>query len=80
MTTRRGGRNRSPETESPRSHSYRNLRHPFAPQRVFSDDAIANIHAMALRVLSELGLKILHPEARTILKSAGALVDEATQM
>ncbi len=80
MAERRGGRQRPANSETPRSHAYRQLRHPFAPQSVFSDDAIANIHAMALRLLSELGLKILHPEARALFKSAGALVDEASEM
>ncbi|MEP0940197.1 MAG: trimethylamine methyltransferase family protein [Rhizobiaceae bacterium] len=81
---RRGGRARHKIEAlaeiSLRSHSYRQLRHPFQPQRVFSDDGIANIHNMALRVLRELGIKILHDEARTIFEMAGALVDHDSQM
>ncbi len=82
MTTRTGRRARHTKDTStpPRSHGYRQLRHPFAPQRVFSDDAIADIHEMALRALSELGMKILLPEARGIFAKAGALVDEDSQM
>ncbi|TIT01355.1 MAG: trimethylamine methyltransferase, partial [Mesorhizobium sp.] len=38
------------------------------------------IHDTALRVLEELGVKVLLPEARTILARAGALVDEDSQM
>ena len=56
------------------------MRHPFQPQRIFSDDGIANIHNMALWVLRELGLKILYPEARQRFETAGALVDHQTQM
>jgi len=64
----------------PRSLAYRQLEHPFEPQRVFTDDAIANIHSTALKVLQELGIKILLPEARQIFATAGALVDDKNQM
>ncbi len=51
------------------------LSHPFAPQSLFSDDAIAAIHEMALKVLEELGMKILLEEAVELYRSAGASVD-----
>jgi trimethylamine--corrinoid protein Co-methyltransferase len=54
------------------------LRNPFAPQRVFSDDRVAAIHAAALRVLQELGVRVLLPEARRLFALAGAFVDEDT--
>jgi len=57
-----------------RAPNYRQLRHPFKPQTVFSDDEVQNIHNTALRVLQELGLKILLPEAREIFAAAGARV------
>ena len=63
-----------------RSDSYRQLRHPFTPQSVFSDDAVHRIHGTALRVLQELGIKILLPEARGIFRDAGALVDDDSMM
>ncbi|SFL95703.1 trimethylamine methyltransferase family protein [Shimia aestuarii] len=55
---------------------WRQLRHPFAPHALFSDDEIAGIHAMALRLLEELGLSILLKEARDILAIGGASVEE----
>lgn len=63
-----------------RTARYRQLRHPYTPQRVFSDNAITRIHQMALKVLAELGMKILLPEARQIFKTGGALVDESREM
>ena len=63
-----------------RSDSYRQLKHPFKPQSVFSDDAVHRIHQTALRVLQELGIKILLPEARRIFRDAGALVDDDSMM
>ncbi|MEL6996615.1 MAG: trimethylamine methyltransferase family protein [Pseudomonadota bacterium] len=78
----RRGRNRGgSDTPVPnRSERYRQLRHPFEPQRVFSDDRVADIHATALRVLSELGIKILLEEARKLFARAGASVDETDLM
>lgn len=84
MSARRGGRGRNPKTASdnpaPRSENYRRLRHPFEPQKVFSDDAVADIHAMALRVVEELGIKVLLPEARDLYSSHGAIVDTDSDM
>lgn len=59
-----------------RQPNYRQLRHPFEPQTVFSEDEIADIHETALRVLEELGIKVLLPEAREIFAQAGARVED----
>ena len=66
-------------TES-RSRRYRELRVPFAPWRVFSDDRVEALHSAALGILEEQGLKVLSEGARTRYRLAGATVDEATQM
>jgi trimethylamine--corrinoid protein Co-methyltransferase len=79
-TKRRGGRSRPTTSGTPRSHSYRQLQHPFTPQAIFSEDGVARIHEMALRVVQDLGIKILLPEARQIFEAAGALVDHDTQI
>ncbi|MEZ5805984.1 MAG: trimethylamine methyltransferase family protein [Rhizobiaceae bacterium] len=63
-----------------RSPDYRQLRNSFMPQRVVSDDEISSIHETAFQVLEDLGIKVLLPEARAYFASAGALVDDATQM
>ncbi len=63
-----------------RPTAYRQLRNPFEPQRVFSDDAVAAMHENALKVNETLGVKVLLPEARALFRQAGALVDEDTQM
>jgi trimethylamine--corrinoid protein Co-methyltransferase len=63
-----------------RRPDYRSLRNPFRPQPIFTDEQVAKIHDTSLRVLEELGMKILLPEARAIHRAAGALVDEDSQM
>ena len=59
-----------------RQVNYNALKNPFTPQNVFSEDEVAAIHDTALRVVEELGLKVLLPEARAIYAHAGARVDD----
>jgi len=77
-TKRSGGRKKAHEKSltPTRKPNYRQLRHPFAPQTIFSEDEIFNIHETALKVLEELGIRVLLPEARDIFKKAGARVQE----
>ena len=83
----RGERRRRSNREGPavgepvkRDVNYRQLRNPFPPMDVFSADQIADMHETALRMLEELGMKVLLPEARRIFASGGARVDEGSQM
>jgi len=58
-----------------RAPNYRQLTHPFEQQTMFSEDEVQAIHSAALRVIEELGLKVLLPEAREIFSAAGARVN-----
>lgn len=78
-TSRRSGGRRRAQSDAAkpvRVPNYRTLRHPFQPQTVFSADEIDSIHNTALRVVEELGIKVLLPEARDIFRRAGARVVE----
>jgi len=63
-----------------RSPNYRTLKNPFVPQEIFSHDEVGAIHDTALRIIEELGVKILLPDARDVYRRAGALVDNTTEM
>ena len=78
MMPRRGRRaeRQAVADATPRTRNYRRLRHPFAPQSVLSAYTIIGIHATALRVLSELGVRIFLPEARDLFRKNNALVDD----
>src|ERR1700692_1133079 len=63
-----------------RTRSYRHLRNPFAPMKVFSDDQVAAVHDAALVILETQGMKVLSADARLHYRTAGAEVDEAAQI
>ncbi len=73
---RQGRRGRAEEAGPPRAVDYHNLANPFTPQAVFTEDEVESLHRNALRILQELGIRILLPEARDRLKAVGALVDD----
>src|SRR5450631_2152952 len=62
-----------------RTRSYRHLRNPFEPAKIFSDDQVAGIHEAALVMLETQGMKVLSADARKLYRTAGAEVDESTQ-
>lgn len=57
---------------------WRRLRNPFPPMKMLSDDAVERIHRESLTILSDMGVEFMSAEARRVLKSAGADVDEST--
>src|ERR671919_2027134 len=54
---------------------FQHLRNPFPPFEILSADQIEAIHVASLRVLAEIGMNFLLPEAREILAAAGAEVE-----
>lgn len=81
MQANRRGRRRDGAEAKPdagASARYRTLVNPFDPMRMFSDDQIEHIHGSALQVLETIGIRMLLPEARSILAAAGADVDHST--
>jgi trimethylamine--corrinoid protein Co-methyltransferase len=43
--------------------------------RLISDDEVEAIHRSALRLLEEIGMDVLNPEARDLYRSAGAIIE-----
>jgi hypothetical protein len=73
---KRRGRAKTQAAPSKRDVNYRQLRNPFPVMSVFSDDEAANMHETALRMLEELGMRVLLPEARAIFAAGGARVTD----
>ncbi|MEZ5811158.1 MAG: trimethylamine methyltransferase family protein [Rhizobiaceae bacterium] len=59
---------------------FRQLRNPFKPTDIVSADELEAIHLASLRVLGEIGLEVLHDEARRIMKQAGADVTPGSDL
>jgi len=74
--SRRGRHHGVADTSHQRKVDYRNLKNPLLRQPAFSEDRLEAIHNTALRVIEELGIKVLNVEARQYYKQAGASVDE----
>jgi len=78
--SRRGRHHGVADTSHQRAVNYSKLRNPLIRQPAFSQDRLEAIHDTALRVIEELGIKVLNDEARAIFRDAGARVDEQTLM
>uniref|UniRef100_UPI000AB89B94 trimethylamine methyltransferase family protein n=1 Tax=Leisingera sp. F5 TaxID=1813816 RepID=UPI000AB89B94 len=77
---RRRGRGGEATPAPQRNVNYRQLKNPFPLMEVFPEHQIADMHETALKMLEELGMKVLLPEARKIYAKGGARVDEDTEM
>ena len=75
LRARRRGRAEAKATPFERTTNYSQLKNPFPPMKVFSDDQIEDMHATALRTLEELGMRVLLPEAVALFKAGGARVE-----
>ncbi len=58
---------------------WRRVENPYLPIEVLHAEQIEAIHDTSLRVLEEIGMDFLHPEALDILEKAGAEVESGTQ-
>ena len=59
---------------------WRRVENPYAPLEIVSEDQLEAIHQASLRVLRDSGVKFLSSRARKILQSAGAEIDDSSQM
>jgi trimethylamine--corrinoid protein Co-methyltransferase len=63
----------------PKQLPWRNLRNPYGPIEVLSEDRIEAIHNASLRILEEIGMDFLDGESLSILEAAGAEVAPGSQ-
>ena len=74
---RRRGRARpsSTEVKLPDQKPFKQPRMRYEPTKVLSDDELESIHLASLRILSDYGMDFLDPDARELMKKAGAKVE-----
>ena len=76
---RHGGRAGHERHLLPQQRPWAQPRLRYAPTEVISADELESIHVASLRVLSEIGMDFLDPDAREVLKAAGAHTEPETQ-
>jgi trimethylamine---corrinoid protein Co-methyltransferase len=76
---RRGGRADGPRSPLPQQRPWAQPRLRYRPTEVVSADELEAIHEASLRVLREIGMDFLDPEARELLRAAGADVEAGSE-
>lgn len=59
---------------------WKEFQNPYPPMEILTPDQLDKIHNNTMRILSEIGIQVLHAKSRSLLASAGAMVDEASEM
>ena len=74
---RRGGRRARAEARGPAhpQRPFQQPRLPWQPVQAVSEDRLEAIHEASLAVLRDIGIDMLHPEARALLGREGAVTD-----
>ena len=72
---RQGRRVQATGQSGVQQQAWRQPKRHFKPIELLSSDEVESIHLASLRVLEEIGIEIVYPEARSIFEEAGAKVD-----
>src|SRR3954451_23604754 len=76
---RSGGRDAHARSTLPQQRPWAQPRMRYRPTEAISADEVESIHLGSLRVLSEIGMDFLDPDAREVLRRAGATVEPGSQ-
>ncbi len=76
---RSGGREGHERSLLPPQRPWAQPRMRYRPTEVVSADELESIHVASLRVLEEIGMDFLDPEAREVLRAAGARVEPGSE-
>ena len=59
--------------------AWQSVTNPFAPWEVLAPEQLEAIHLTSMRILEELGVELRSPQARAVMRAAGADTDEASE-
>ncbi len=76
---RRGGGRGAERSRANSGSNYRNLVNRLAKTELLDPEALNDIHEASLTILEEIGMDIILPEARDIMRRAGASVTEGAE-
>ena len=75
----RRGRQQADSAKGFRQSPWQSLENPYPPVEVLSAEQLAMVEETAFRILEEVGMDFLHPEALEILRGAGAEVTPGSE-
>ena len=75
---REGMRGRRPASALLPQLPWTHVTNPYPPMEILSADQLESIHLTSLRILEELGIEVMSPEACARLRAVGAEVEDAT--
>ena len=77
--SRRGGGRGAERSRKAPAASYLNIKNTLARTEMLTPEALDDIHNASLQVLEEIGVDVMLPEAREIMRAAGADVRAGTE-
>jgi len=72
---RRNPRQSGTRSATPAQLPWRKVENRYRPVDVFDDEQVEQIHDASMRILEELGIEFLSPDARDVMVRAGATLD-----
>jgi trimethylamine--corrinoid protein Co-methyltransferase len=75
-----GARSRKNEHHNIEQTPWRRFKNPFPPVEILTPDQLDAIHDNSMRILSEIGIRVIDGRSRSILAAAGCLVDEGAEL
>lgn len=74
------GRERKQGTHKTEQLPWQRFRNPYPPIEILPPEDLDAIHDNSMRILSDIGIKVLDGRSRSILAKAGCVVDEAAEI
>ncbi|MFZ1726500.1 MAG: trimethylamine methyltransferase family protein, partial [Albidovulum sp.] len=75
-----GARSRRNQHHNIEQTPWRRFKNPFPPIEILTPDQLDAIHDNSMRILSEIGIKVIDGRSRSILAAAGCVVDEGQEL
>jgi trimethylamine--corrinoid protein Co-methyltransferase len=75
---REGGRVRRSTAAAIEQLPWQQVRNPYPPMELLSSDQVEAIHETSMRILEELGVELMSPRARELMRTAGATIDASS--
>ena len=77
---RRAGRKKRSGARQLEQTPWKRFQNPYDPIEILSPKQLQSIHDNSMRILSDIGIKVLDSRSRSYLSRAGAEVDDASEM